>query len=57
MSIRQTIKCKTKTIYRNKKTNVKYESEEEYLKNNPKEDLVTDVVVEVPDLPMFGKTQ
>jgi len=57
MSIRQTVKCKTKTIYRNKKTNAKYESEKEYLENNPKEDLVTDVVVEVPDLPMFGKTQ
>jgi|TARA_R110001592_G_scaffold146160_1_gene370146 hypothetical protein len=57
MSIRKTIKCKTKTIYRNKNTNEKYDSEKEYLKKNSKEDLVTDVVVEVPDLPMFGKTQ
>ena len=35
----------------------KDEAEKEYLKKNSKEDLVTDVVVEVPDLPMFGKTQ
>jgi len=29
----------------------------EFLEENPKEDLATDVVVEVPDLPIFGSTQ
>ena len=32
-------------------------SEEAFLKQHSKEDLATDVIVEVPDLPMFSKTK
>ena len=57
MTVYQKIKCKTNTIYRSIKTGKKYNSEKEFLEENPKEDLATDVVVEVPDLPIFGSTQ
>tara|TARA_Y100000389_G_scaffold205022_1_gene262080 strand:+ start:5207 stop:5383 length:177 start_codon:yes stop_codon:yes gene_type:complete len=57
MTVYQKIKCETKTIYRSKKTGEKYESEEAFLKNHSKEDLATDVIVEVPDLPIFSKTK
>lgn len=57
MTVYQKIKCKTNTVYRSIKTGKKYNSEKEFLEENPKEDLATDVVVEVPDLPMFGNTQ
>tara|TARA_R110001592_G_scaffold65768_2_gene201972 strand:- start:402 stop:578 length:177 start_codon:yes stop_codon:yes gene_type:complete len=57
MTVYQKIKCKTKTVYRSIKTGNKYKSEEEFLAQHPKEDLATDVVVEVPDLPIFSKTQ
>ncbi len=57
MTIYQKIKCVTKTIYRSIKTGERYETEEAFLKQHSKEDLATDVVVEVPDLPIFSKTQ
>ena len=53
MTVYQKIKCETKTIYRSKKTGEKYESEEAFLKQHSKEDLATDVIVEVPDLTYF----
>ena len=52
----QKIKCETKTTYRSKSTDKTYETEEEFLKHHPKEDLVTDVVVKVPHLDLFGGT-
>jgi len=57
MTVYQKVKCKTNTIYRSIKTGKKYNSEKEFLEENPKEDLATDVIVEVPDLPMFSKTK
>ncbi|MGI9594221.1 MAG: hypothetical protein ACR2MH_06445 [Patiriisocius sp.] len=57
MTVYQKIKCETKTIYRSIKTGERYETEEAFLKQHSKEDLATDVVVEVPDLPIFSKTQ
>ena len=57
MTVYQKIKCETKTTYRSIKTGKKYETEKAFLENHPKEDLATDVVVEVPDLPIFSKTQ
>ena len=57
MAVFQKIKCKTKTTYRSIKTGEKYETEKAFLENHPKEDLASDVVVEVPDLPIFSKTQ
>ncbi len=57
MTVYHKIKCKTNTVYRSIKTGKKYNSEKEFLEENPKEDLATDVVVEVPDLPLFGNTQ
>tara|TARA_R100001591_G_scaffold66235_1_gene75618 strand:- start:636 stop:848 length:213 start_codon:yes stop_codon:yes gene_type:complete len=52
----QKIKCETKTTYRSKSTDKTYETEEEFLKHHSKEDLVTDVVVKVPHLDLFGGT-
>tara|TARA_R100000388_G_C7178296_1_gene127382 strand:+ start:23 stop:208 length:186 start_codon:yes stop_codon:yes gene_type:complete len=57
MTAYQKIKCQTKTIYRSKSTGDKYETQEAFLKKHKKEDLATDIVVEVPDLPIFSKTQ
>mgnify|MGYP003113299007 CR=1 FL=1 len=57
MTVYQKIKCQTKTIYRSKTTGDKYKTEEDFLKKHSKEDLATDVVVEVPDLPIFTKTK
>ena len=57
MTVYQKIKCETKTIYRSIKTGERYETEEAFLANHPKEDLATDVEVQVPDLPIFSKTQ
>ena len=57
MGILQKIKCDTKTIYRSIKTGERYETEEAFLKQHPKEDMATDVEVQVPDLPIFSKTQ
>ena len=57
MAILQKIKCDTKTIYRSIKTGERYETEEAFLKQHPKEDMATDVEVQVPDLPIFSKTQ
>ena len=57
MAVYQKIKCETKTIYRSISTGKKYETEEAFLKQHPKEDLATEVEVLVPDLPMFSKTQ
>jgi len=57
MTVYQKVRCKTNTIYRSIKTGKKYNSEKEFLEENPKEDLATDVIVEVPDLPMFSKTK
>ena len=57
MTVYQKIKCETKTIYRSKKTGEKYKTEEAFLENHSKEDLATDVIVEVTDLPMFSKTK
>jgi hypothetical protein len=57
MTVFQKIKCKTKTIYRSIKTGERYETEESFLAEHPKEDLATDVEVQVPDLPLFSKTQ
>ena len=53
----QKIKCKTKTIYRSIKTGERYETEEAFLKDHSKDDLATDVEVQVPDLPIFTKTK
>ncbi len=39
------------------KTGERYETKEAFLKEHPQEDLATDVEVQVPDLPMFSKTQ
>ena len=57
MTVYQKIKCTTKTIYRSIKTNERYETEEAFLANHPKEDMATDVEVQVPDLPLFSKTK
>jgi hypothetical protein len=57
MTVYQKVKCKTKTIYRSIKTGERYETEEAFLAEHPKEDLATDVEVQVPDLPIFGSTQ
>ena len=57
MTVLQKVKCKTKTIYRSIKTGERYETEEAFLAEHPKEDLATDVEVQVPDLPIFGSTQ
>ena len=57
MTVYQKIKCETKTYYRSIKTDERYETEEAFLANHPKEDLATDVEVQVPDLPMFSKTK
>jgi hypothetical protein len=57
MTVYQKIKCETKTIYRSIKTGEKYETEKAFLAEHPKEDLATDVIVEVPDLPIFSKTK
>ena len=48
MTVYHKIKCETKTYYRSIKT---------VLANHPKEDLATDVEVQVPDLPLFSKTK
>tara|TARA_R100000657_G_C4663654_1_gene107467 strand:+ start:333 stop:509 length:177 start_codon:yes stop_codon:yes gene_type:complete len=57
MATMQKIKCKTKTIYRSIKTGERYETEEAFLKDHSKDDLATDVEVQVPDLPIFTKTK
>tara|TARA_R100001079_G_scaffold57435_1_gene29372 strand:+ start:50 stop:226 length:177 start_codon:yes stop_codon:yes gene_type:complete len=57
MTVFKKIKCDTKTIYRSISTGKKYETEEDFLKEHEKEDLATDVEVQVPDLPIFSKTQ
>ena len=57
MTVFQKIKCKTKTIYRSIKTGERYETEEAFLKDHSKDDLATDIEVNVPDLPIFSKTQ
>ena len=57
MTVYHKVKCETKTIYRSIKTGERYETEEAFLANHPKEDLATDVEVQVPDLPMFSKTK
>jgi hypothetical protein len=57
MTVYQKIKCKTKTIYRSIKTGERYETEEAFLKEHSKDDLATDIEVNVPDLPIFSKTQ
>ena len=57
MTVYQKIKCETKTIYRSIKTGERYETEKAFLENHPKEDLATDVEVQVPDLPIFTKTK
>ena len=57
MTVFQKIKCKTKTIYRSIKTGERYETEEAFLKEHSKDDLATDIEVNVPDLPIFSKTQ
>ena len=57
MAILQKIKCETKTIYRSINTGERYETEKAFLAEHPKEDLATDVEVQVPDLPIFSKTQ
>ena len=57
MTVFQKIKCETKTIYRSIKTGERYETEKAFLENHPKEDLATDVEVQVPDLPIFTKTK
>jgi hypothetical protein len=57
MTIYQKIKCETKTIYRSIKTGERYETKEAFLAQHPKEDLATDVEVQVPDLPIFSKTK
>jgi len=53
----KTIKCEAINIYRNKKTNKKYSTKEEYLKENPEQDLVVDLTVKVPGFDVFNKTQ
>ena len=57
MTVYQKIKCKTKTIYRSIKTGERYESEKAFLDEHPKEDMATDIEVQVPDPPMFSKTK
>tara|TARA_R100001015_G_C4627500_1_gene187082 strand:+ start:2504 stop:2680 length:177 start_codon:yes stop_codon:yes gene_type:complete len=57
MATMQKIKCKTKTIYRSIKTGERYETEEAFLKEHSKDDLATDIEVQVPDLPIFTKTK
>jgi hypothetical protein len=57
MTVFQKIKCDTKTIYRSIKTGERYETEKAFLENHPKEDLATDIEVQVPDLPIFTKTK
>tara|TARA_R100000664_G_C2725095_1_gene117296 strand:+ start:694 stop:873 length:180 start_codon:yes stop_codon:yes gene_type:complete len=57
MTVYHKIKCETKTIYRSIKTGERYETEKAFLENHPKDDLATDVEVQVPDLPMFSKTK
>jgi|TARA_R100001126_G_scaffold95880_1_gene67759 hypothetical protein len=56
MTVYQKVKCETKTIYRSIKTGERYESEKAFLAEHPKEDLATDIEVQVPDLPIFSKT-
>jgi|TARA_R100000149_G_C5810362_1_gene93866 hypothetical protein len=57
MTVYTKIKCDTKTIYRSIKTGERYETEKAFLENHPKEDMATDIEVQVPDLPMFSDTQ
>ena len=57
MTVYTKIKCDTKTIYRSIKTGERYETEKAILENHPKEDMATDIEVQVPDLPMFSDTQ
>ena len=57
MTVYTKIKCDTKTIYRSIKTGERYETENAFLENHPKEDMATDIEVQVPDLPMFSDTQ
>jgi|TARA_R100000664_G_C2751962_1_gene139249 ASC-1-like (ASCH) protein len=57
MTVYHKVKCTTKTIYRSKKSGKKYDTKEEFLKENPIEDIASDVVVQVPDLPIFSKTK
>ena len=57
MTVYQKIKCETKTIYRSMKTGERYETKEAFLEQHPENDLATDVEVQVPDLPIFSKTQ
>ena len=57
MATMQKIKCKTKTIFRSIKTGERYETEEAFLKEHSKDDLATDIEVQVPDLPIFTKTK
>ena len=57
MTVYQKIKCETKTIYRSIKTGERYETKEAFLEQHPENDLATDGEVQVPDLPIFSKTQ
>ena len=57
MTVYTKIKCDTKTINRSIKTGERYETEKAFLENHPKEDMATDIEVQVPDLPMFSDTQ
>ena len=57
MTVYQKIKCETKTICRSIKTGERYETKEAFLEQHPENDLATDVEVQVPDLPIFSKTQ
>jgi hypothetical protein len=57
MTVYQKVKCDTKTIYRSIKTGERFETEEAFLKEHPKEDLATDIEIQVPDLPIFTKTK
>ena len=57
MTVYQKIKCETKTIYRSIKTGERYETKEAFLEQHPENDLATDVEVQVPDPPIFSKTQ
>ena len=57
MTVYTKIKGDTKTIYRSIKTGERYETEKAFLENHPKEDMATDIEVQVPDLPMFSDTQ
>ena len=57
MTVFHKIKCKSTTIYRSLKTGKKYKTREEFLKENPEDEMATDVVIDVPDLPIFSKTK